>query len=295
MININSLRYCIRQSRFSLARNFWLAMVAAAMIAVSLAILGGFLLIAVNASHLLRDLGTNVEMSVFLEDGADLEKLGQQLDSLEGVQGRMFVSREQGLEEFSRSLGARELFSDLAGENNPLPDVFRIRASRAELLPVLAREIEQFPGVEAVDYGEELVRRLVKITSWLNSFFLGISLLLAAGAVFLVVTTIRLSVMARAEEISVMKYLGASNWFIRFPFLLEGMAMGWMGTLAAVLALGLTYYRLAAYLRREALAFFLQPVTDLERIVPVFVGLLILGTFMGGIGSFVSVRKFLRV
>jgi len=111
----------------------------------------------------------------------------------------------------------------------------------------------------------------------------------------LIVTTIRLSVVARQDEVGIMKYLGASNSFIRFPFLLEGVVIGWTGTLFAIVALGLGYEQLATSLQQEALTFFIRPVTDPALILPIFGGLLLLGTLMGGIGSIVSVRKFLRV
>jgi len=292
---LNSLRYCLRQGLVSLRRNFWLAVVTAGMIAISLAILGGFLLVALNAGQMMRTIAENVEIGVFLNQDAEAEAVRSQLESLEGVYGYTFVSKEQGLDEFGQSLGDRELFSGLDGELNPLPDMFRVRAREAALVPSLADEIRALPGVELVDYGEELVARLVGVTRWLNTFFLGISFLLALGAIFLIVTIIRLSVLARQDEIGVMKYLGASNWFIRFPFFLEGMTMGWMGTLAATISLGFAYQRLVSSLQRDALIFFLQPVTDPEKLWPVFAGLLVLGTLMGGLGSLVSVRKFLRV
>lgn len=292
---LNSLRYCLRQGLVSLRRNFWLAVVTAGMIAISLAILGGFLLVALNAGQMMRTIAENVEIGVFLNQDAEAEAVQSQLESLEGVYGYTFVSKEQGLDEFGQSLGDRELFSGLDGELNPLPDMFRVRAREAALVPSLADEIRALPGVELVDYGEELVARLVGVTRWLNTFFLGISFLLALGAIFLIVTIIRLSVLARQDEIGVMKYLGASNWFIRFPFFLEGMTMGWMGTLAATISLGFAYQRLVSSLQRDALIFFLQPVTDPEKLWPVFAGLLVLGTLMGGLGSLVSVRKFLRV
>lgn len=294
-MNKYAVKYCTRQSFLSLARNFWLAVITAGMIAISLAILGGFLLMAVNVNHFIRNLESNVEISVFLGDGANVESIRSNLDTLDGVEKYMFISKEQGLEQFSQTLGDNSLLSGLEGENNPLPDMFRVQVTQAELVPQMASEIQTFAGVEVVDYGEELVGRLIQVTRWLNTLFLVLGTLIALGAVFLIVTIVRLSVLARQEEVGVMKYLGASNWFIRFPFLLEGMVMGWTGTLVAVLAMGLAYYRLASSLQQEALTFFLQPVTDIARIFPIFAGLLVLGTLMGGFGSFISVRKYLRV
>lgn len=294
-MNINSLKSCLRQSVVSLSRNLWLAVVTAVMIGISLAILGGFLLLAVNVGQSIRIIESNVEINVFLYEDADVDAIQAKLDNLQGVQGHTFVSKDQGLVEFGQALGDTVLLSGLEGESNPLPNLIRVQVDRAEIVPGLAQEIQTYPGVELADYGEELVGWLVRVTRWLNALFLGASVLLALGAVFLIVTIIRLSVMARQEEIGIMKYLGASNWFIRLPFLLEGTLMGWFGTIIATASLGLIYYRIAVSLRQESLAFFLQPVTDVERLFPIFAGLLIMGTLMGCIGSYLSVRKYLRV
>lgn len=294
-MNINSFKYCLRQTFVSLRRNMWLAVVSAGMIAISLAILGAFLLVAVNSNQFMRNIESNVEIGVFLHDGADLPAIESRLAALEGVRSFAFVSKHQGLEEFGRSIGDPTLFKGLEGENNPLPDMFRVRAHQADLVPGLALLIRDFPGVEVVDYGEEMVARVIKITGWINRLTLTVSLLLALGAVLLIITTIRLSVLARQDEVGIMKYLGASDGYIRFPFLLEGMLMGWVGTLTAMISLGAAYYRLAAMLQREALVFFLQPVTSPEQLVPIFGGLLLLGTFIGGLGSLISIRRFLKV
>ena len=294
-MNINSFKYCLRATFISLKRNAWLAVVSAGMIAISLAILGAFLLVAVNTNQFMRNIEGNVEIGVFLYDDADTARLEGQLASLEGIRDFNYVSKHEGLQEFGRSIGDVALFRGLEGENNPLPDMFRVRAQQAELVPQLAAAMEALPGVEVVDYGEEVVAQVVKITNWINRLTLTVSVLLAVGAILLIITTIRLSVLARQDEVGIMKYLGASDGFIRFPFLLEGMFMGWLGTLAAIVSLGAVYYRLATVLQREALVFFLQPVTAPEALVPIFGGLLLLGTFIGGFGSLVSIRRFLKV
>ncbi len=293
-MNSNSLRYCLRQSYISLWRNVWLVAVTAGIIAISLAMLGGFLLFAVNAGQAMRTIESTVDISVFLYDSADKEEVRRGLIALEGVESFVFVSKEDGLAEFSRSLGDRVPLSGLEGENNPLPDMYRVKVVRTDLVPVLAAEIQNIPGVESADYGEHLVGLLTRVTGWLNKIFIITGTLLALGAVFLIVTVIRLSVLTRQEEISVMKYLGASNWFIRFPFLMEGIVMGWTGTVAAALAVGLAYFRLAAFMQRETLAFFLQPVTHMPTLFSILATLLATGTAMGGLGSLISVRKYLK-
>lgn len=249
----------------------------------------------VNAGQFIRDVEANVEIGVFLHADADVQAVEKQLQQLTGVESITFVSKDDGLDDFGASLGDPSLLAGLKGAENPLPDAYRVQTTDASLVAALTESIRAIPGVEMADYGEELVGRLLRITSYLNKLFVGVSVLLALGAVFLIVTTIRLSVMARLEEIGIMKYLGASDWYIRFPFMLEGMAMGWVGTIVSTTALGLAYSKLATSLQQDAFAFFIRPVTAMEQLAPIYLGLLLLGTLMGGLGSLISVRKFLRV
>lgn len=294
-LNINSLRYCLRQSFVSIYRNIWLVLVTAGVIAVSLSIFGGFLLVVINTGQIITNVESNVEIGVFLHNDADAKEIQFKLDNLKGVKNYTYVSKEQGLEDFSKSMNNRIPLEGLSGENNPIPDLFRVRVVKAEMVPELAREIQGYPGVETVEYGEQLIDLLNRVTGWLNTVFLVLSTLLSLGAIFLIITTIRISVMSRQEEIGIMKYLGASNSFIRFPFILEGIVIGWIGTLLAVSVLSAVYYRLVVSLNQEALAFFIQPVTNLEILLPLIIGLLVMGTLLGGLGSMVSIHKHLQV
>jgi len=170
-MNFNSFRYCLRQGFVSLRRNFWLAVVTASMIAISLAILGGFILAAINAGQMLKQIAGNAEISIFLSADAKVEMVRSRLAVLQGIEEKTFVSKEQGLADFGLSLGDSQLFVGLAGANNPLPDMFRVRAADPALVPALAEKIRVFPGVELVDYGEELISGLLAVTRWLNMLF----------------------------------------------------------------------------------------------------------------------------
>jgi cell division transport system permease protein len=294
-MNRYALRYCIRQSIQSLSRNAWLAMLTSGLIAISLIILGGFLLVATNVNQFIYTVESNVELSVFLEDGVDAGEVEGRIINLDGAVETSYVSKEQGLEDFAVAMGDPTLLRDLEGENNPLPDLIRVRVEEPEQMSVIAEVVQQYPEVELVDYGEELVARLMQITSRLNSLFLVLGVLIALGAVFLIVNIIRLSAVARQEEVVVMKYMGASNGYIRFPFLMEGMVMGWAGTVVSVVALGIIYRQLTAAFGQDSLILLFQPVTDIQRLLPIFLGLMIVGTLMAGFGSFISIRKYLRV
>ncbi len=293
---LNGVWYCLRQTITSLTRNLWLNIATTAMIAVALVILGGFLLLAANANHFMHLIESTVEINVFLEEEADTREVNLELTALRGVEEVRFISKEEGLREMEDSFGERgDLLQGLAGEKNPLPDSFRVQAEEADLVPPLAEKIGYLPGVETVSYGQEYVETLLQVTQWMNVIALLAVLILAAAAMFLIITTIRLSLLARQEEVSIMKYLGASNWFIRGPFLLEGMVIGFIGSCLAVLALSLGYYYLVVVLERLPVLFFVQPVVDVQMLGALLGGLLLIGIFMGGIGSVVSIRKFLKV
>lgn len=291
---LNALRYCLAQTLVSFRRNFWLGMASASMITVSLLILGSFFLVALNANQVLGQVESEIEINAYLEDGAQINYLTREIKAMSGVERVNYVTKQQALEEMRDSLGERR--DALAGldEDNPLPNSFRVQTENAEVVPALARAIERLPGVEKVRYGQGYVERLIQVTRWVNVAALVAAGLLALAAVFLIVTTIRLSVMARRDEVEIMKYLGAGNWFVRLPFLLEGMLVGLLGSLWAVLILGGGYCYLLVQLQQVSF-YLIQPVTDQNTLLTLGGVLLGLGVFIGGMASSISIRKFLRV
>ncbi|MDA8096086.1 MAG: ABC transporter permease [Desulforudis sp.] len=291
---LNALRYCLRQTLLSIARNFWLATASAAMITVSLLILGSFALVALNAGQFLNQVESEIEINVFLRDTAQINDLGREIRALPGVERVSYIAKEQALDEMRESLGERRDILVGLEEDNPLPNSYRVRTANAEVVPAVAGAIEEMRGVEKVRYGQGYVEKLIMITRWVNAAALFAAGLLALAAVFLIMTTIRFSVMARRDEVEIMKYMGASNWFVRFPFLLEGMVVGFFGSSVAVLMLGFVYYYLLLQVDQVSL-FFIQLVTDQRILGTLFGGLFGLGVFIGGLASSISIRKFLRV
>jgi cell division transport system permease protein len=293
-MNINSLRYSLRQGVVSLRRNALLVLVTTSMVAVSLAILGGFMLLSANVRQMVRTIETNVEIAVFARMDADANALRARLEQVPGVSEIVFVPRAQGLRELGQSLGDPELFQVFTAQNNPLPDVFRLRVQAADQVSSVADAIRAINGVDAVDYGEELITQLLAFTRWVSGLLVATSALLGLGAIFLVIAIIRLSVIARQEEIGVMKYLGASNGFIRLPFVFEGTVMGFCGALLASFALWALYDSLVGSLGEMALPLLLTPVTGVVQLGSVFGTMLVLGTLVGALGSLLAVRKYLR-
>jgi cell division transport system permease protein len=294
-MRLNTFIYYFREAFHSILRNSWLSVASIGVVAVSLLILGSSLLLVMNANNIADNLESSVEISVFLKDETrpeEIEELEAALGALPGVAELKFVSKQEALKEMQDNFGEqRDVLAGLE-EKNPLPDTFRVKTQTVEQVVPLAREMAAYPQVDQVRYGQGVVEKLLDLSRWVRTAGLVTMVLLAIAAVFLIATTIRLSVFARRKEIGIMKFLGATNWFVRFPFLLEGMFLGLAG---ALLAVGAVYYGYQSLVRNIQISLpFMQLVTDHSLLVPMLEGLLGLGLAFGAMGSLISLRKFLN-
>lgn len=295
-MNFNNIGYYWREAFNSLIRNSWLSLASIGTIIISLLILGSSVLVMLNVRQLADRVESSVEISVFVENGVseeELENLGEQIKYLGGVESVKFISRDQALEELKESFGEKQ--EALAGleENNTLPDSFRVKTLSTSLVPSVARKIEQLEGVEKVRYGHEVVEKLLVISRWVRTMGVAVVVLLGLAAVCLIITTIRMSVFARQQEIGIMRVLGATNWFIRMPFLLEGMVLGLLGGLITAGVIYFGYHSLVTKI--NSILPFMQLINDPKTINYTLTGLVILGLFIGALGSAISVRRFLKI
>ncbi|PKM87540.1 MAG: cell division protein FtsX, partial [Firmicutes bacterium HGW-Firmicutes-12] len=179
------------------------------------------------------------------------------------------------------------------GDKNPLPDIYRIKAAEATSVPEIAKLALGLERVENVRYGQGLVEKLLALTQWLRTAGVVIIFAIALAAIFLIATTIRVTVFARRREVGIMKLVGATNWYIRWPFFLEGMLIGFVGALIAVGVINLFYTQLTKNIALTVS--FLPIVTDKDVLYSIFKNLLLMGTGLGAIGSAISLRRFLKV
>lgn len=292
-MGLNAVRYYFREAFASMRRNGWLSLASVGTVTVSLIILGCSLLLVLNASKLAAALEGMLEINVFLVDDLDREKirqLNEQIKFLPGVAEVEFISREDALKKMQQSIGADKLEGL---DYNPLPDAFRVKTREPQQVPQVAGEIARLAGVEEVRYGQGLVEKLLAITRAIRIAGWVVMILLGGAAVFLISTTIRVSVFSRRKEINIMKYLGATNWFIRFPFLLEGMFLGLAGAFLAAITV---FYGYVLTVREiNTLMPFLPIVSQFGEVLPVFACVVGLGLLIGAAGSALSVRRFLNV
>lgn len=287
--------YYFKEAIDSLVRNNWLSLASVGVVTVSLFILGCFLLVAINTTAFINTLESMLEINVFLESNlnqSEINHLKEQLKFLPGVSEVEFVSREQALQNMLTSLGNEKDITENLDEN-PLPDSFRVKTKSVELVSQVAAKINKINGVRDVIYGQEVVERLLVVTHWIRTTSLTSIVVLGLAAVFLISTTIRVSVFSRRKEIGIMKFLGATNWFVRFPFLLEGVVLGLSGALLASIIVYLGY---TIIINKIAVTMpFLPVVGQMDKLAPVYLGLLVLGLVIGAAGSSISIHRFLKV
>jgi cell division transport system permease protein len=280
--------YVVRAAASSIGRNKLLTLVSLGVVVVSIFMLGSFLVIAVNVRGLVSQVKEKVEIRAFLRDDLDEKAVTAarlRIEQIEGVKSVSYVSKKEAYERFKEELQEK---SDLleAIETNPFPASFEV-----SLLPeyrtgkkasVIASEISTVKGVEEAEYGKEWTSRLDEAVRILFSVGATVGVLIAISCLFLVFNTIRLTVFARKEEIEIMSLVGATDGFIRRPFLLVGIFYGLVGGgLATALLYGV----------HEALSLKIPAITFLE--TPHLAGLILFAALLGYFGSLFSVKKFL--
>ena len=220
---------------------------------------------------------------------AQINAVRAQLEANPLVKKVQFVSKDEALE-IMRKRSPR-IVKGLT--SNPLPDAEEVTPKRAEDVRRIAASLRPLPaGVEKVDYGQKTADRILRVGKIVSSIFVGIVALLLAASTLLIANTIRLSIYARRREIEVMKLVGASNWFVRGPFMLEGLFCGVVGSLLAVLLL-----LLGKELALPAILGRVDASSGVEALAFVWTALILLaaGLVLGAAGSGVTLRRFLKV
>jgi len=283
-----NIKYYLRESLAGFRRAKLMSLLSISSITAALFLLGAFLLVTLNFHLALKSLQEKFEIQAFIKDDAPDSQValaGSLIRSLPGVRDAVFVSKEEALRQFREELGDRGgLLSAI--ETNPLPRSFRVSLypnyRNPEAMAVLAEKIQKLTGIEEVEYGKAWLGRLYRIGYLLVVMDISLLVIVSLAAVMVVFNTIQLTLYARRQEVEIMRLVGATDSFIRRPFLLEGMFQGFLGSLLGGLGLYLGYRVLSAQF--EMLGFFNRQQ---------LAGLVAFGVILGGLGSWVAVRRFL--
>ena len=296
-MKLRSVTYVFGEAFRNIFRNGWMSLASIGVVAVTLLVLGIFMVINENVEYLTEEVRGQVEIAVWLEDDLTQEEIDDlRIDIVQtpGVEKMEFISREEGLERMKEQLGKAAVKGYYENpEQNPLPHLYEVSTVNPEDVSRVADEISYFEGVEMVDYGSEVVETLFEVTSIIRYVAFGLMIALAFTATFLISNTIKLTVHARSEEIKIMKLVGATNWFIRWPFFFEGLLLGFLGSGFAVVILRYGYHYLTQWVSQNAGFLSLQAPEAIFSYMDI--ALIVLGTLLGAFGSVTSLRKYLKV
>ena len=288
--------YYIKETFTSLKRNSLMSIASISTVALSILVLGIFLTMVLNVNNLASHLENQVQVTIYMDDSASAEQLKHMEKVLRSTAGIVKVTprtKEEALAEFRKRLGEQQKLLAALGEDNPFPASFEIQVDNPERIPQLVAQFQQMPGVETAKFGQEVVEHLFQLTRVLRIGGILLIVLLAIATLFIISNTIRITVFARRREVNIMKYVGATDWFIRWPFLLEGMLMGFAGAVIASLILVQGYNAIQAKIY-GTLAFF-PMLPSWPTMGYLSAGLICVGTLIGALGSSISLRKFLDV
>lgn len=294
IMNLRSVKYFLKNALQSLAHNWLMTVAAISTVMISLIILGSFLLAIVNINNLANSLSSRVEMAVYLKkdlDEVDRTLLKVNLLKIKGIKSIDYIPKEIALQKLQEDLGERVDLKDIL-VSNPLPDCLQIRMNGPEEIERVAKKIKKFSQVEEVVYGQKVLNKLLTLNRVVQ-IAAGVSIILMGLAtLLLIVNTIRLTVFARRKEIRIMQLVGATDWFIRWPYLLEGLIEGVAGASLAIALLSSGYYYLVIQLKKSLP--FIPLLQDTGMLINLGIILLMIGGFEGLIGSLIGVGKFLE-
>jgi len=295
-MKLQTSEYFIQEVFRSLRRNNWMSFASIGTVAVSLFVLGVFLLLVLNMNRMASALESQVQISVYLEDGLsadDRQDIASDIEALQGIESIRYISTDEAKARLEDRLGDQKYLLDALGDKNPLPDSFEVVVKSPDLVETAAKAIDRMDGVQEAKYGQDVIEHLFAITRLIRIFGLVLMVLLAGATLFIISNTIRLTVFARRKEIAIMKYVGATDWFIRWPFLLEGMVLGFVGGVIAAVALRSFYAAMAAKITDTLTFFPLMPQYPSMNYITV--ALLLAGMAIGALGSALSLKRFLKV
>lgn len=295
-MKLSTSEYFIKEVYTSFKRNIWMTLASIFTVVLSLFILGFFSIVILNLNKMVDTLESQVQISVYLKDDLSQEEIDETketLSKIEGLQDIKFTTREEAMKNFKERLGDQQFLLDALDDTNPLPNSFSLTVTSPQQVKTIADTAAALDSVESASYSQDIINHLFNLTHLIRLIGVALIILLTGAAIFIISNTIRLTVFARRKEIAIMKYVGATDWFIRWPFLLEGICLGFIGGGLATIFLYIVYNQVTQEIY-EAMAFF--PLIPQHPFIDyISLAILVAGIIIGALGSTISLKRFLKV
>jgi len=291
--------YVAKETFSNLKRNLSMASAALITVAVSLTLAGGALLVKRGVDRATIQWRGNVELSVFMKADAsppESEAVDRQLKAMPEVKRFHYVSKPEAFTEFKKIFANEPDVRDAIGVDQ-IPPSYRVVPRQAEQTRLIGDRFANTAGVLRVSYAKDEVEALVSITKFLQIMLWTVAVVLLGAACLLILNTIRMAIFARRREVAVMKLVGASNWFIRVPFMLEGLVQGVIGAVAACSMVFVLRAFFQSWIQgsHSDVQLFKQFLVTGADVTGTGLLLLLVGMIVGTVGSAVAVSRFLDV
>lgn len=284
--------YFIGQAISGLWRNGIMSVASIAVLMSLLVVIGGFTLLVKNINVNLEQFAQMNEIAVFLEPDAeeeDIVAIGEKITRLDNVADVRRITKSEALAEMKEK---SDIYADVTEEDNPLMDSFIITFLETSEVPELDYQLKQIEGIKKINNRLDLANTIEKFKSGVMLIFIWFLAILAVVSVFIIINTIKLSVFARRQEISIMRYVGATGWFISLPFMIEGIIIGLIASIIAYFIEWYIYTYIESMVIEELQMLTIVPFASINHIV--LIGFIALGIITGIIGSCISLGKYLK-
>lgn len=299
-MKFRSWKNVIREGVKNTGRNRVMSMASIGAIMAALFVLGVIIATIINLNNAVAELESKVEITIYMAKEAseeDIKEAKSKLNSWEGILEAKFIDKDQALEDWRKEMGDKSyLLEGYTSENNPLPDTFLIRVENPQYVEDLVNKAKTLASVEEVRYSSDVVNSISGIARAVRFVGMAIVILLSIMSIIIISNAIKMSVHSRRREINIMKYIGATNWYIRWPFLIEGLILGMIGAILAGAATAGVYSLLLKKAQEPDNFLSIFGLLPLENIVyPILSLYIIIGCIIGALASGLSMRKYLNV
>ena len=293
-MKISTVNYFIGDAFKSFKRNKTISIATIITVLVTFIVLGVFSLVAENLNLAIGGLEDKIELVVYLDNDItpiDKKEIQVKINSQQGVKEIQYESREDAFKKLQENNAG--ILKGYTLEKNPLPASYIVKLEDMSYAPAIREAVKDLDGVESVSDEQESINTIQSIIKFTKIIGTVLFIILIGVSIFLIMNTTKLTVYARRKEVGIMKFVGATDWFIRWPFIIEGILIGLIGTFLSIIALYFLYKFVISFIAARVIILNLIPVSY------VFTSLLwkfvLGGVLVGGCASYLALRKFLVV
>lgn len=298
VMRFSTLRRHFREGAKNIFRNGWMSVASIGAVTVTLILVGTFVALMLNINEMANKVEEDVEIKVLIELTAEedeIKNLNTEIEKISGIDTIRFSSKDDELQGLVKGMGEEGQAWEMFEQDNPLNHAYVVKAKNPQDTADIASKIEKLDPVYKVIYGQDVVPRLFKFNNYARVIGLALIAGLVLTAVFLISNTIKLTIMARSREIGIMKLVGATNGFIRWPFFVEGLLLGILGSILPIIVIATAYYLVLENISGQTSFHFVKLLPFNPFIWQLSGIIFLVGALIGMWGSGMSVRKFLKV